>query len=263
MMKWKCKNYMDFSLKNWYGCITWGRWATNGRGAYQCCNSFLQISRWDQSGQGEDFGDEIEMTISKMVIRMVKVVIIKIDMMVMVSLQACTMYNVQYIMYNVQFTSLYSVHKMRYVTQDYGVNWCFCHLCNSRLLTIQNIPRLLEFEFATRMSHQPPFWPFPINALCHSTHKTCLLGNHQSTNEGGGHLVLSVSSYVCFLSFCHLVLSASCHVCFLYCIGCPIWWTFKRLCAGRLSTLLKAYFSPFLSDCISLSDFSCLIIPVA
>ena len=52
--------------------------------------------------QGEDFGDEIEMTISKMMIRMVKVVIIKIDMMVMVmvSLQACTMYNVQ-------FTSLY------------------------------------------------------------------------------------------------------------------------------------------------------------
>ena len=109
--------------------------------------------------QGEDFGDEIEMTISKMMIRMVKVVIIKIDMMVMVmvSLQACTMYNVQYIMYNVQFTSLYSVHKMRYVTQDYIVTWCFCHLCNSRLLTIQNNPRLLEFEFATRMSHRPPF----------------------------------------------------------------------------------------------------------
>ena len=54
--------------------------------------------------QGEDFGDEIEMTISKMMIRMVKVVIIKIDMMVMVSLQACTMYNVQCTIYNVQCT---------------------------------------------------------------------------------------------------------------------------------------------------------------
>ena len=39
-----------------------------------------------ESDQGEDFGDEIEMTISKMVIRMVKVVIIKIDMMVMVKI---------------------------------------------------------------------------------------------------------------------------------------------------------------------------------